>query len=262
LGKVITMRIQSILFLVIVVLSVGCISRKRDETKLDEQVVTIDTSAITEEREYPSAVEFIEYRSQLLNGYELYAIHPENDNPIFLVSRNGKVRLLVLNEEREVDEGIALEDEEFTAIKLLQERGTIGPFDEIVLVTRAGLEPSFTPSQTKRALTIAPLHTTANSTGELTLGQPGDVFNFSVTTADNPTCNTKGILAYKGNLGYYNGLPQGNTCKLVFVFGTEKTYVFVPSANTNCCNGKNSLSGEYFAKKINSPVFLKSLPAN
>lgn len=232
----------TVLFLVGVMISCGVKKSENPEYIVDEDTLGVDTTALSNQ-EYPYAAEIVEYRSETSAGGELYAIYPFEDAPHFLFSFFGKANLLILNEEIEVDEGIAIEDDRnFSAIKLLEEseKDGIVSFGKIELVTNSGLENLFQQSFTKRSLMIGESYTcnTANAKGELSLspGNDGYVFTLRVITG-NQSSELKGLMRVKGNIGYFQGQPHDATCKLIFLLSNETVQLHAASSDVACgCN--------------------------
>lgn len=212
----------------------------------------VDTVGIPEYGEAPaSAAEIFEYRSESLKNYELYIIYPYQEAIRFVLVQNGVARLLTLHEEREIPEGQALNDNEFTAIKFFQEAESDGitTFGEVELTNRADATFTFRHSQTKRALTIgtAYSYTTGSGSGDLSLTQKGDAYAFSIsTTTGEHICELESTVRIKGNIGYFEGQPYDTTCKLIFFFTDNKVQTLQVSSNPDCGCGANASLNAYF----------------
>lgn len=237
---------------------ISCGEKKQENSTdqtADTVILDVDTVGIPEYGAEPAyAAEIFEYRSETLKNYQLYAIYLFQDAPQFIVVRNDEARLLQLDESREVEEGQALEDEEFTAAKFLEEAEAEGitTFNQIELTTRADVNVVFNHSQTKRALTIGSAYAYAGEigSGELKLTQTSDGYSFSVnTTAGDHICELEGSIRVRGNIGYYQGLPYEATCKLIFLFTNDSVEILSVSSNSECGCGANASLNHQFAKK-------------
>lgn len=248
-GKVISL---SLCFLFLI----SCGEKKRENT-VDQIPDTVaidlsDTAAL--EQEFAYAAEIFEYRSETLKNYQLYAIYPYQDAPQFLVVRNDEARLLALNEDKEAEEGQALDDEEFVAAKFLEETEAEGitTFGQIELTTRADLNVVFNHSQTKRSLTIGSVYryTSETGSGELNLLPAGDAYRFTISTSEGDhICELEGSVRIKGNIGYFQGEPYDMTCKLIFYFSDKTVVVLSVTPDSSCgCGAKASLNHQFIMK--------------
>ena len=248
-GKVISL---SLCFLFLI----SCGEKKRENTADQiSDTVEVDLSDTTGlDQEFAYAAEIFEYRSETLRNYQLYAVYPYQDAAQFLVVRNDEARLLTLNEEKEAEEGQALDDEEFVAAKFLQELETDGitTFGQVELTTRADLNVTFNHSQTKRSLTIGPVYdfTSETGSGELNILPAGDAYRFTVSTSEGDhVCELEGMIRVKGNIGYFQGEPYDATCKLIFFF-TERSMEILPvSSNSDCGCGANASLAAIFTSR-------------
>lgn len=232
---------------------------KKQEPLVDQDVDTVimdvDTVGIPEYGEEPANdAEIFEYRSESLRNYELYIIYPFQDAVQFVMVQNGEARLLMLDEDRELEEGQALSDETFAAIKFFQEsdRDGISTFEEIELSNQASANFTFRHSQTKRTQTIGSGYrfTSGNSSGDLSLTQLGDAYKFSInTTTGEHICEIESTLRIKGNIGYFEGQPYDSTCKLVFFFTDKKVQILQISSNPDCGCGANASLNQTFTLK-------------
>lgn len=240
------------LSLLVLLINFSC-GEKKQEHPADqpEDSVTIASAAITFDQESAYDPEIFEYRSTSLKDYQLYAIYLFQDAPQFIMVKNDEARLLKLNEEKEIEEGQALDDEEFVEAKFLQETEADGmtTFEQIELTTRADLNVVFNHSQTKRSLTIGSEYGYVGEdiSGKLRFEQAGEVYNFSVSIDDEGHCKLKGPVRIKGNIGYFQGQPTGTACKLIFFF-TEKIVRIFSIPSTCGCGKQVSLNNKFFWK--------------
>lgn len=247
-GKVISL---SLCFLFLI----SCGAKKQESSAEQTEVAEIDSvSNPAPDQEPATAVEIFEYRSEVFRNYQLYAVYPYQDAPQFIIVRSDEARLLVLNEEREVEEGQALDDEEFTAAKFLEEYEADGvtTFGQIELTTRADVNIVFNHSQTKRSLTIGSSYgySGENGSGDLALQQSGDTYALSVSlTAGEHICELEGTMRIKGNIGYFQGDPFETTCKLIFLFTDDSVEIISVTSNSACGCGANASLNHQFTKK-------------
>lgn len=239
-------------------LLISCGGKKQENSvdqPADTAIMDVDTIGIPEYGEEPAyAAEIFEYRSETLKNYQLYAIYPFQDVAQFIAVRNGEARLLTLDEEKQVEEGQALDDEEFTAVKFLEEAEAEGitTFGQLELTTRADLNIVFNHSFTKRALTIASTYGYSGEagSGELKLSPSGDEYTFTVnTTAGEHICELEGRIRVKGNIGYFQGQPFDVTCKLIFLFTEDSVEILSVSSNADCGCGANASLNHQFTQK-------------
>lgn len=241
------MKIRFLCAISMLLLVAAC-GEKKSEPSASPDTVEADSLSITPSdtiEEAYAAAEIFEYRSEALKNYELYAIYPFEDAAQFVVVRNGEARLLALNEERELEEGQALDDEEFNAVKFLQqaEGNGIITFEQLELTNKAEANFSFNHSFTKRALTIGSAYnyTAGNGSGGLTLSQTGENYTFAVNTNSGEyMCELEGSVLVKGNIGYFQGQPYDATCKLIFFFTDKKVQLLQISSNPDCGCGANA----------------------
>lgn len=241
-----------------VLLLISCGGKKLEspvDQTADTVIIDIDTVGVPEYGEEPAyAAEIFEYRSESLKNYQLYAIYLFQDAPQFIVVRNDEARLLTLDEDRKAEEGQAVDDEEFTTAKFLEEAEAEGitTFGQIELTTRADLDVVFNRSHTKRALTIGSIYsyTGENGSGELKLIASGDAYDFSVNTnAGDHICEVTGAIRIKGNIGYFQGQPYDLTCKLIFLFTDKTVELLSVSSNSDCgCGANASLNHQFIIK--------------
>jgi hypothetical protein len=251
--KVVSSGIRLMLLLLLVV-SFSCGGKKSASTDAERIVVEdtsqVDTTAISNQ-EYSNAVEIFEYRSEALKNYQIYAVYPFQDAPQFIVVRNDMARLLILDEDSEAEEGQALKDEEFVAVKFLEELGGDGitTFGQIELTTRNDLNVIFNQSQTKRSLTIGEqyAYTNTNDSGSFTLVPQGDEYSVAIQSGTGDHfCELESTVRIKGNLAYFQGKQSTAHCKLIFFFTDKKVQVLQISSNSDCaCAAKGSLNQEF-----------------
>lgn len=249
-----------IILLFLTGVSFACGKKKQEEPAVDQApdtvVMDVDTVGIPEYGEEPAnAAEIFEYRSESLKNYELYIIYPFGEAVQFVIVQNGEARLLALNEDRTVEEGQALDDNEFTAIKFFREteREGISTFGEVELTSRAEANFLFSHSQTKRALTIGTSYTYAsgNGSGDLSITPAADAYKFMIhTSSGEHMCELEGLVRVKGNIGYFEGQPYDATCKLIFFFTDHKVQTLQISSNPDCgCGANESLNAVFTASK-------------
>mgnify|MGYP000606067540 CR=1 FL=1 len=86
----------------------ACGGKQQESDTATDNSVQVDSTTAADtilQQAYAPVSEIFEYRSESLSNYELYGVYPYQDAPVFVVVRNGKARLLKLDEEREVEEG-------------------------------------------------------------------------------------------------------------------------------------------------------------
>lgn len=247
-----------LVLLPLIIIGFSCGGKKAESTteqSADTVIIDVDTVGIPEYGEEPAyAAEIFEYRSETLKNYQLYAVYPFQDAPQFLMVRNDEARLLAFNEDEEVEEGQALDDEEFASAKFLQELETEGiiTFGQIELTTRADLHAEFNQSQTKRALTIGSTYGYSGEigSGDLSLQQTADGYKFSVSlSAGDHICELQGNMRVKGNIGYFQGEPYDTTCKLIFLFTNDSVEILSVTSNSACGCGANASLNHTFTKR-------------
>lgn len=254
--KVIPAGIRLVLLFVLVI-NFSCGEKKQNNTTNDQIQDTVGIDSVSNpipDEEPAYAAEIFEYRSESLKNYQLYAIYLFQDAPQFVIVRNDEARLLVLNEDREVEEGQALDDEEFIAAKFLEETETEGitTFGQIELTTRADLNITFNHSQIKRALTIGGQYsdTSGDGSGYFALAPHGDEYIIAIgTNKGDHVCELESRVRIKGNIAYFQGKLSAENCKLIFFFTDRKVQVLQVSSNSDCgCGAKASLNHQFVMK--------------
>ncbi len=236
-----------LIFLLVTGFSCGVKKSESSKYIVDEDTVSADTLV---NQEYANAAEIFEYRSEVLKNYQVYAVYPFQDAPQFIVVRNDKARLLILDEDREAEEGQALNDEEFVAIKFLEESGGNGitTFGQIELTTRADLNITFNHSQTKRSLFIGEhyAYTNGNDSGVFALAPQGDEYIAAIESGKGDRfCELESTIRIKGNIAYFQAKLLAK-CKLIFFFTDRKVQVLQVSSNSDCaCEVNASLNQEF-----------------
>lgn len=247
--------IRAYIALSLVIVLFAC-DGKRQVTSATDNSVQVDSTTATDtilQQAYAPASEIFEYRSESLSNYELYGVYPYEDAPVFVAVRNGKARLLTLNEEREAEEGQALDDEEFVAAKFLEEASADGitTFGQIELTTRADLNVVFNHAFVKRSLILGEQYgfASAEGSGSFILSPNGDQHKVVISiTAGSHACEIQGFLHIKGNVGFLQGNADEH-CKLFFYFTDKQVQSLQISSNSDCNCGANTSLNQAFAMK-------------
>jgi hypothetical protein len=204
--------------------------------------------------------EMAEYRSQSLRGYQLYAVYPREDAPVYLlINAEGKGRILSANAEKKAAEGTALVDDEFDAVVALEEKENptgIHSFEKIKLVKKDGTPAEFMRVMVKRNLTFGEIYAYQHgeATGDVKISLKENAtmsFTAKANTGapDHHICELEGMMSYKANLAYYQGTPFDATCKVLFLFNDKTVDVFTVSGNADCgCGANVTLNGQYTKK--------------
>jgi hypothetical protein len=209
---------------------------------------------------HPLEIETAEYRSQSLKGYQLYAVYPFEDEPVYLlINAEGKGRILSVDSDKQVAAGEALADDEFTAIVPLEQKENptgITAFEKIKLVKKDGTSAEFLHIMIKRALEFGEIYAYKNgeATGDIKISlKENATMSFTAKantgTPDYHICELEGVMSYRANLAYYQGEPVGVMCKVLFLFNGKTVDVFTASGNIDCgCGANATLNGQYQQK--------------
>lgn len=234
----------------------ACGGKQQGSDTATDNSVQVDSTTAADtilQQVYAPVSEIFEYRSESLSNYELYGVYPYQDAPVFVAVRNGKARLLKLDEEREVEEGQALDDEEFVAAKFLEEATADGitTFGQIELTTRADVNVVFNHAFVKRSLTLGDRYsfTSTDGSGLFILSPNGDQHKVVISiTAGSHTCDVEGNIHIKGNVGYLQGNADEH-CKLFFYFTDKQVQSLQISGNSECDCGANTSLNQIFGMK-------------
>lgn len=249
------------MFLGLLLTALAC-GRKTAEEQPSDTVSSADTNTTVIKTQPPEAhlAEMAEYRSPALKGYQLYAVYPFEDAPVYLlIDAGGKGRILSLNLDKQPLEGTALTDDEFTAVVALGQKENpsgIASFEKIKLVKKDGSAVEFMQVMVKRNLTFGDVYAyqQGEATGDLKLSlRENATMSFAARAStgapDHHICELQGLMAYKANLAYYQDEPAGVTCKVLFLFNDQTVDVFTVSGNIDCgCAPNVTLNGQYMKK--------------
>ena len=242
-------------------LTVACGGNKTTEQAADTTQLKVDSAAVDSvEANKIREIETAEYRSQSLKGYQLYAVYPFEDAPVYLlIDAAGKGRILSLDDSKQAAQGRALKDDEFTAIVPLEQKENpsgITSFEKIQLVRKDGTSAEFLHIMIKRALEFGEVYAYQHdeATGDVKISVKENLtmsFSAKANTGkpDFHICELHGTMSYRANLAYYQGEPVGAMCKVLFLFNQKTVDVFTVSGNVDCgCGANATLNGQYQQK--------------
>jgi hypothetical protein len=245
----------------ILLLAAACGGRKPAEQPVDTTEVKVDSAAVDSvEAKQMHEIETAEYRSQSLKGYQLYAVYPFEEEPAYLlIDAAGRGRILAVDDDKQVAQGLALKDDEFTAIVPLEQKENptgITSFEKIRLVKKDGSSAEFLHIMVKRALEFGEVYTYQHgeATGDIKISlKENATMSFSARAntgnPDHHICELEGIMPYRANLAYYQAEPVGAMCKVLFLFNMKTVDVFTISGNIDCgCGANATLDGQYQQK--------------
>lgn len=253
--------VYKITFMGLLLTAIACGKKATDEQPSDTtSTADTNTAVIKEKPAEAHLVEMAEYRSQAFKGYQLYAVYPFEDAPVYLlIDAGGKGRILSLNLDKQAPEGTALADDEFTAVVALEEKENpsgIASFEKIKLVKKDGSPAEFMQVMVKRSLTFGEVYAyqQGEATGDIKLSVKENAtmsFTARANTGapEHHICELQGLMSYKANLAYYQDEPAGITCKVLFLFNDQTVDVFTVSGNSDCgCAANVTLNGQYTKK--------------
>jgi len=242
-------------------LAVACGGKKSVEQSADTTKLEVDSAAIDSvEANQIHDIETAEYRSQSLKGYQLYAVYPFEDEPVYLlINAEGKGRILSMDDGKQAAEGLALVDDEFTALVALEQKENptgITSFGKIKLIKKDGSSAEFLQIMVKRMLEFGEVYAyqQGEATGDVKLSVEENLtmsFSAKANTGkpDYHVCELEGVMPYRANLAYYQGEPVGAMCKVLFLFNMKTVDVFTVSGNVDCgCGANATLNGRYQQK--------------
>ena len=253
--------VYNILLSAIMLLAVACGGKKPAEQPADTLAIKVDSAAVDSvEAKQIHEIETAEYRSQSLKGYQLYAVYPFEEEPVYLlINAEGKGRILSVDDSKQAAQGVALKDDEFTAVVSLEQKENpsgITSFGKIQLIKKDGTKAEFLRIMVKRMLEFGEVYAYQHgeATGDIKISVKENLtmsFSAKANTGkpDFHICELEGIMPYRANLAYYQAEPVGAMCKVLFLFNMKTVDVFTISGNIDCgCGANATLDGQYQQK--------------
>lgn len=253
--------VSNIILSAILLLAAACGGKKPAEQTADTTALKVDSAAVDSvEANKIHEIETAEYRSQSLKGYQLYAVYPFEDEPVYLlIDAAGKGRILSMDDSKQAAEGLALADDEFAALVALDQKEHptgITSFEKIRLIRKDGSSAEFMQIMVKRMLEFGEVYAYQHgeATGDVKLSVKENLtmsFSAKANTGkpDYHICELDGVMPYRANLAYYQGEPVGAMCKVLFLFNMKTVDVFTITGNVDCgCGANATLNGQYQQK--------------